>query len=239
MVDFLRTTYSSRFYYSRNPDQYIVGRYHYASEAAEFLQQPSLYGSAVWLDPWEVQNGLGDSLEDYERVEGLPLSTDVLSTAKTVLPLRRDCPGPRATEMSMSSEVYKGLPTKCWRVVDPAPPSPRYRVTFTDVLDTSIPGLPVQSFTLDLDPYVPFIWSWYGTAVNYDSTLTSLQNGSPLPEGSKVFYRWYYFVEVYTSNFYISIPEFWWDGITIDNPTLVPLNFTTSVTCGQMKLERL
>jgi len=238
-VDFLRTTYKSKFYYSRDPDQSIVGTYLYASESAQFLEQPSFYGAAIWLDPWEAGRGLGDSLEDYERVEGEPVSDDVFDAKKEVYPLRSGCPEPRSTSLTMSGPVYMDLPTKCWRRSSPLPPADRYRVTFTNVVDTSRPDLPTRSFTLDVDKDLILIWYWYGTSVEYDSTLAGDGMDTPLPENSKVYYRWYYFDIVYISNFYVSIPPFWWSGLTINNPTVVPVGSTTSITCERLRIERL
>jgi len=114
-VDFLRTTYKSKFFYGRNPDENLVGRYCYAAEDAEVLLQSSFYRSGIWLDPWELIDGLGDSLEDYERVEGIPLSDDIVNTNRIVLPLQSGCPSLGDTTMTMSEEIQSGVPTKCWK----------------------------------------------------------------------------------------------------------------------------
>jgi len=238
VVDFLRTTYSSRFYYSRNPDQYIVASYRYASEDAEFLQLPGFYGSGVWLDPWDVQMGLGDSLEDYERVAGEPLDANVLSTKKSVLPLRTNCPGSRETAMAMTAEIFKGLPAVCWRVKDLPPPSMRYRVTFINVVDTSRPDLPSQTKTLDLD-IVPFSpWNWLGSGTGYSESIISDEIDSPTPENSKAFLRVDYPDILYSTELFVSI-VLWWDGLFILHPTATPVEATIHVTVGQLLIERI
>jgi hypothetical protein len=106
-----------------------------------------LYGSAVWLDPWDVGIGLGDSLEDYRRVEGLPLSNKVFNTRKEVYPLRLDCPGPHATEIAMSNLVYRGLPKKCWVAIPDLHGSYSYHVVVAGLVITN--GTLTLSFDLD------------------------------------------------------------------------------------------
>jgi len=151
-VDFLRTTYKSKFYYSRDPDQYIVGMYSYASDKAEFLQTSSFYGAGVWLDEWEAGRGLGDSLEDYKRVPGIPISAKVFSTAKTVLPLRTECPQLRDTALSTSSLVYRGLPKKCWKTIPDLHGPYSYRVV--------IAGLAITNGALTLTFDYDFVLMW-------------------------------------------------------------------------------
>jgi len=76
---------------------------------------PSFYGAGVWLDPWEVDFGIGDSLEEFARNDGTPLDAGVLSKKRDVYPLRTGCPDRGTTELVMLGEITDGLPTKCWR----------------------------------------------------------------------------------------------------------------------------
>jgi hypothetical protein len=126
--------------------------YSYASDKAEFLQTSSFYGSAVWLDPWEAGRGIGDSLEDYRRVSGHPISPEVLSTKRTVLPLRTDCPNLKDTALSTSSLVYRGLPKKCWKTIPDLHGPYSYRVVIAGLSITN--GL----VTLDFDFDYVLLW---------------------------------------------------------------------------------
>jgi len=92
-----------------------VGEYSYASPDAEVLALSSFYGAGIWLDPWEVEFGIGDSLEEFTRVEGSPLDSGILSKKRDVYPLRTGCPDRGATSLDMLGEITDGLPTKCWR----------------------------------------------------------------------------------------------------------------------------
>ena len=117
-MDFLRTCYSSRFYYSRNPDRYVVGQYHYAADDAEVLTNSFFYRSGIWLDPWELGDGLGDSMEDYAEYPGEPLPANVLNKRRDVIPLQTSC-DPVDGALLIGGPVTNGIPDVCWRTVPP------------------------------------------------------------------------------------------------------------------------
>ena len=116
-MDFLRTTYKSKFYYGSRPDNFVVGRFAYAADDAQVLLQSEFYRSGVWLDSWELHAGIGDSLEGYQRVAGVPVSQNVFKTLKTVNPLRTGCTQFAGEAMPVSTDVYGGMPRKCWSSV--------------------------------------------------------------------------------------------------------------------------
>jgi len=158
VVDYLRTTYDSRFYYSRNPDQYIVGRYSYAASDAQFLELGSIYGSHVWLDEWEQDVGLGDTSEDFTRNDGTPLSSDIFYKKTEVYPLRTGCVSDSPLALTMSDQVLDGVPTKCWKRTGPRLGAYTYRVTVPPISYSSSFGSGVFGGTFLLKWHDPY---WY------------------------------------------------------------------------------
>lgn len=164
VVDMIRTTYESRFYYSRSPDNFILGRYSYATDASEYLERPSYLGAGVWLDPWELTEGIGDSMEDYSEVPGEPLPATVFAKRRQVLPLREDCE-PVAGALGMTSDVVNGVPVVCYS----EPPVPTVRHTYAAFVDSLFITDGVDTYFIDV-PGQTLKWSFSGYWYARDSS---------------------------------------------------------------------
>lgn len=127
-VDWLRSCYSSKFYYSSSPPLSLVGKYSFAAPDAEMLPSPNPYASSIWLKEYEVGQGLGDSLEDFTWVAGSPLDPGIKNKSKEVLPLLAGCGTPYDVSYPMAGAVSDGVPTACWRVPPGRHGSYSYRV---------------------------------------------------------------------------------------------------------------
>lgn len=91
----------------------------------------------MWLDPWELLDGIGDTLQEYGRVAGAPVSVNVLNTLKTVLPLRSGCPQSPSDSLVVDDQVYRDLPRKCWKGVPILHGPYSYRVVITGFVVTN------------------------------------------------------------------------------------------------------
>lgn len=156
VIDMLRTTYESRFYYSRSPDNSILGRYSYAAEGADYLEMPSYLGAGVWLDPWELNFGIGDSMEDYSEVPGEPLPAGVYVKRRQVIPLRSDCE-PIGGALVMTDQVSNGVPAVCWDV----PPVPTTRHSYVTAVDSLFITDGVDTYFIDVSG-TRLKWSFSG-----------------------------------------------------------------------------
>jgi hypothetical protein len=126
IVDFLRSCYQSSFRIDEANDTQISGRYYWALSGAEIYLEPTWARSAVWLDPWDQSEGIGDLYENVSYKSGA-FYFIVDSTRRGTALAQTGCGGALSVV-----DGQNGFPLKCRAV-----PPPSMTVTWGDVFYTN------------------------------------------------------------------------------------------------------
>lgn len=160
-VDALRSCYSGRFYYGPGEGDFLRAGYFFANPAADHLDGPNPYGSALWLDEWNRLEGFGDRYLDVEYSRGESPSEPLFDRRRSVFPLRSDCES-SALGIVLGQPQTFGIPNVCY--IGGPPVVPSNQVTITDLNFTE--GLNTRNISGSLNlEWFPFIGAYFDSIV--------------------------------------------------------------------------